>query len=72
MAAFTQAGLNLTHAVVPPTPGILAVTIMLGADLGLTISWGIAISLAALMLTWLVLRNWTDKEFIEPVPEVVS
>ena len=32
MAAFTQTGLNLTHAMVPPTPGILAVSILLGAD----------------------------------------
>lgn len=72
MAAFTQAGLNLTHAVVPPTPGILAVSIMLGADLGMTISWGIVISLAALMLTWVALRKWTEKEWIEPVPEVVA
>ena len=26
----------------------------------------------AFLLTWLVLRKWTDKEFVEPVPEVVS
>ena len=72
MAAFTQTGLNLTHAMVPPTPGILAVSILLGADLGLVIGWGVVISLIAFLLTWLVLRKWTDKEFIEPVPEVVS
>ena len=54
MAAFTQTGLNLTHAMVPPTPGILAV------------------SMIAFVLTWLVLRKWTDKEFVEPVPEVVA
>lgn len=72
MAAFTQTGLNLTHAMVPPTPGILAVTLLLGADLGLVIGWGIIISLIAFLLTWLILRKWTDKEFIEPVPEVVA
>ncbi len=72
MAAFTQTGLNLTHAMVPPTPGILAVTILLGADLGLVIGWGIVISIAAFLLTWLALRKWTDKEYIEPVPEVVA
>ena len=68
MAAFTQTGLNLTHAMVPPTPGILAVSILLGADLGLVIGWGVVISLIAFLLTWLVLRKWTDKEFVEPVP----
>lgn len=72
MAAFTQTGLNLTHAMVPPTPGILLVTIMLGADLGLVIAWGVGISILAFILTWLLLRKWTDKEFIEPVPEVVA
>ena len=72
MAAFTQTGLNLTHAMVPPTPGILAVTILLGADLGLVIGWGIVVSLAAFLLTWVLLRKWTDKEYIEPVPAVVA
>ena len=72
MAAFTQTGLNLTHAMVPPTPGILAVSILLGADLGLVIGWGVVISLIAFLLTWLGLRKWTDKEFVEPVPEVVA
>ncbi len=72
MAAFTQTGLNLTHAMVPPTPGILAVSILLGADLGLVISWGVLISIAAFILTWLLLRNWTDKEYIESIPEVTA
>lgn len=72
MAAFTQTGLNLTHAMVPPTPGILAVTILLGADLGLVIGWGVLISIIAFILTWLVLRKWTDREFVEPIPEVVA
>ena len=72
MAAFTQTGLNLTHAMVPPTPGILAVTLLLGADLGLVIGWGVAVSIVGFILTWLVLRKWTDKEFIEPLPEVTA
>lgn len=72
MAAFTQTGLNLTHAMVPPTPGILAVSVLLGADLGLVIGWGILISIIAFILTWLLLRKWTDKEWIEPLPEVVA
>lgn len=72
MAAFTQTGLNLTHAMVPPTPGILAVAILLGADLGLVIGWGVLISVIAFILTWLILRKWTDKEFIPPLPEVAG
>lgn len=72
MAAFTQMGLNLTHAIVPPTPGILAVAIMLGADLGIVIAYGILVSIIAFFLTWLILRKWTDKEYIEPIPSVVA
>lgn len=37
VTAYTQLGLNLTHAMVPPTPGILAVTLLLGANLGMMI-----------------------------------
>ncbi len=72
MATFTGLGLFLTHAVVPPTPGILAIALLLGADLGLTILWGIITTFIAFMLTWLLLKKWTEKEMIEPNPEVVK
>lgn len=72
MAAFTQTGLNVTHAMVPPTPGILAVSIALGADLGLVISWGIVTSIFAFLVTWLLLKRWCEKEYIPAVPEVTS
>ncbi|MDR2390562.1 MAG: GntP family permease, partial [Planctomycetota bacterium] len=51
MGAWAGVGASLTHAVVPPTPGILAITIMFGADLGLTIFWGTVISFVSLILT---------------------
>ena len=72
MAAFTQTGLNLTHAMVPPTPGILAVSIALEADLGAVIGWGILVTVIAFFLTWIVLKKWCEKEWIEPVPAVVE
>ena len=72
MATFTQTGLNLTHAMVPPTPGILAVSVALGADLGMVITWGIVITVIAFFLTWLVLKKWCEKEWIDPVPAVVE
>ncbi|MBD8988118.1 MAG: gluconate transporter, partial [Clostridiales bacterium] len=72
MATFTQTGLNLTHAMVPPTPGILAVSVALAADLGMVISWGIAASIISFILTWLVLKRWCEKEFIPAVPEVTA
>lgn len=72
MASFTGLGLFLTHGLVPPTPGILAIALMFEADLGLTIVWGIVISLIGFFGTWLLLRKWTEKEWIEPKPEMVK
>lgn len=71
MMAFTGLATDLTHAIVPPTPGILAVTLMLGADLGLTIFWGIVISFIGFMFTYLLMRKWVAKEYIPPKEEYV-
>lgn len=72
MSSFIGMGLALTHGLVPPTPGILAIALMYGADLGLTIFWGTIISLIAFFGTWLVLRAWTAKEWIEPREDFVE
>ena len=72
MAAFTGLGLFLTHALVPPTPGILAIAVMFEADLGLTIFWGLVVSLIAFFGTWLILKKWTTKEWIDPNPEMIK
>ncbi|WP_369283140.1 GntP family permease [Oscillibacter sp. GMB15532] len=71
MASFTGLGLFLTHALVPPTPGILAIAIMFKCDLGLTIMWGIVVSLVGFFIPYFLLRKWTEKEWIEPNPEFV-
>ena len=72
MASMTILPLNLTHSMVPPTPGILAVSVLLGADLGLVIMWGIVCSFIAYMITWLLLRKWAAKDYYEPKPEYVE
>ena len=72
MASFTQTGLNLTHAMVPPTPGILAVSVALSADLGMVISWGIVVTIITFFATWLILKRWAAKEWIPAVPEVTA
>lgn len=71
MASFTGLGLFLTHALVPPTPGILAIAILFEADLGMTIMWGCIIALIGFFATWLLLKKWTAKEWIDPNPEFV-
>lgn len=71
MAGFTMLGCSLTHAVVPPTPGILAVAVLLEADLGMVIIWGIVISLIAFFATWITCRKWVAKESIPPRADYV-
>lgn len=71
MSTFTSLGSSLTHAMVPPTPGILAVSILLGAELGMVILWGIVITLIAYILTWLLMRKWVAKESIPPREDYV-
>lgn len=66
VTAYTQLGLNLTHAMVPPTPGILAVTLLLGANIGMMIMWSTVVALAAFIITWAVTKKWTTKEYIPP------
>ena len=72
MASFTILALNLTHSMVPPTPGILAVAVLLGADLGLVILWGIVCSFIAYIVTWLLMRKWAGKDYYPPKPEFVE
>ena len=57
VTAYTQLGLNLTHAMVPPTPGILAVALLLGANLGMMIMWSTVVALAAFIITWALTKN---------------
>lgn len=72
MAAFTILALNLTHSMVPPTPGILAVAVLLGADLGRVILWGIVCSFIAYIITWILMRKWAGKDYYPPKPEFVE
>lgn len=71
MGGFTMLGCTFTHAMVPPTPGILAVSLLLGANLGMVIVWGIIISFIAYLITWLLLRKWVAKEYIPPREDYV-
>lgn len=72
MASFTGLGLFLTHGLVPPTPGILAIALMFKADLGAVIGWGIVISIVAFFATWLVMHKWIEKEYIEPRADFIE
>lgn len=70
MAPFVNLGLTLTHGLVPPTPGILAVSVLLGADIGQVILWGLLCSLISFAVSYLVLRPiYARGEYIEPMAD---
>lgn len=53
MATGLVGALQLTHAIVPPTPGPLAAVALVGADLGTVIFYGTGITLVASIAGWL-------------------
>ncbi|MFT4171304.1 MAG: SLC13 family permease [Rhodocyclaceae bacterium] len=68
MAPMVNLGLTLTHGLVPPTPGILAVALLLGADIGTVIFWGLICSVISFVLSYLIARPFLARaEFIEPL-----
>ncbi len=70
---YTIIGVWLTHGVVPPSAGILAVCLLLGADVGLTILWSLIVCLATLLITYaLTIRVMRKTPFIEAKPEFVT
>ncbi len=48
--------MQLTHAMVPPTPGPLAAVALLHADMGKVIVWGCVVSIIASIFGWLYAR----------------
>ena len=70
MASFTGLGLFLTHGLVPPTPGILAVSILLGADIGTVIIIGLICSVISFVFCYLGLRPvYAKGEYVAPLPQ---
>ena len=70
---YTIIGVWLTHGVVPPSAGILAVCILLGADVGMVIFWSLIVCLATLLITYaLTIRTMRKTHFIEAKPEFVT
>jgi GntP family gluconate:H+ symporter len=49
--------MQLTHAMVPPTPGPLAAVALLHADMGKVIVWGCVVSIIASVFGWLYART---------------
>ncbi len=62
------AGLAVTHAFVPPTPGPIAVAQLVGADLGRVIFYGVVIGLPCAVLAGPVFATWIAKRIRAEIP----
>lgn len=60
-----------THGVVPPSAAILAVAVLLGADVGMVIVWGLLICLSALLIVYFATIGWMTRNatYAAPKPE---
>ncbi|HEX6050933.1 MAG TPA: hypothetical protein VFZ21_16755 [Gemmatimonadaceae bacterium] len=64
--------MQLTHAMVPPTPGPLAAIAVVNADMGRVILFGCGISLIASLCGWLYAHAVGPRLASPPVPEFVG
>ena len=62
-------GLTLTHVMVPPTPGPIAAAGILGADVGLVMLLGLAVSSVTLVVAIIYSKTVAAKTYIDPNPE---
>ena len=64
--------MQLTHALVPPTPGPLAAVALVGADLGALIFYGALITLIASIAGWIFALIIGPRVASPPSPEFVG
>lgn len=62
------AALTVTHALVPPHPAPSAAAQLLGADLGRTILYGVAVSIPMVVVGGIVYGTWIARRIFIPVP----
>lgn len=63
------AALTVTHAMVPPHPAPAAAAQLMGADLGLTILYGAALSIPMAISGGIIYGRWIANRLFVPVPE---
>lgn len=64
------AGLSMTHAFLPPHPGPVAVTGLLGVSLGWMLIMGLICGLPAFLVAGVAWGSWIGKRVIVAVPEM--
>jgi gluconate transporter len=67
-----SAALTVTHALVPPHPAPAGAAQLLGADLGRTILYGIAVSIPMAVVGGIFYGGWVGRRVFVPVPEMAG
>ena len=62
-------GLTITHCLVPPTPGPVAATAILGADLGLVILIGLIVSMFVAAESYFFVTRYASRTYMDPDPD---
>ena len=62
-------GLTITHCRVPPSPGPVAATAILGADLGLVILIGLIVSMFVAAESYFFVTRYASRTYIDPDPD---
>lgn len=62
-------GLTITHCLVPPTPGPVAATAILGADLGLVVLIGLIVSAFVAAESYFFVTRYASRTYIDPDPD---
>jgi gluconate:H+ symporter, GntP family len=60
------------HAFVPPHPGPVAAAELIGADIGLTLVFGLLIGIPTWVVGGYLFGTWAGKRFDIPVPDILS
>ncbi|MEV8435957.1 GntP family permease [Actinosynnema sp. NPDC051121] len=63
---------SVMHVFVPPHPGPVAATELLGADVGLVIAFGLLIAIPTWFATSYLYGLWVGKRLVLPVPTILS
>lgn len=66
------AALTTMHVLLPPHPGAVAATILLGADVGLVILVGLVVAIPTWWVAGYLYGTWIGRRIVLPVPDVLT
>ncbi len=66
------AALSTMHVLLPPHPGVVAATVLLGADVGLVMLVGLVVAIPTWYISGYLYGVWIGRRIELPVPEIVT